>query len=104
MRLESPTQGRQETKVLSRTIFHFTQKKLNQIQVGLQLDPCQVIYSLKKQRKKKWLDILRLTHLDYPEEDNFFKTVQLEMMPKIREFNASASHLPTMKLLDVKAQ
>ena len=52
MRLESPTQGRRETKVFTRNMFHFTQKKLNQIQVGLQLDPCQVIYSLKNKEKK----------------------------------------------------
>jgi len=53
------------------------------------------------------LDILRLTHFgffDYHKEDNFFKTVQSEMMPKIREFNTSGSSLQTIRLLDVKGQ
>ena len=45
-----------------------------------------------------------LTCLDYPEEDNHFKTVQWEMLPKIREFNTSSSHLLRKKLLDVKVQ
>ena len=49
------------------------------------------------------LDILRLTcrkHFDH-EEDNFIKTVQSEMMPKIREFHTSGSCLLTKKLLPV---
>ena len=53
------------------------------------------------------LDILCLTrfeYFDYHGEDNFFKTVQSETMPKIREFNTSGSYLLTMKLLDVKGQ
>ena len=51
------------------------------------------------------LDILCLTLLEYYDGgDDFFKTVQSEMMPKIREFNTSGSHLLTMKLLEVKGQ
>ena len=51
------------------------------------------------------LDILCLTHfVSLVDEDNFFKTVQPEMIPKIREFHTSGSCLQTKKLLDVKGQ
>ena len=50
------------------------------------------------------LDMAFLTCLDYPEEDNHFKTVQWEMLPKIREFHTSGSCLLTKKLLNVKGQ
>ena len=53
------------------------------------------------------LDIWCLTHFeyfDYHGEDNFFKTVQSEMMPRIREFHTSNSYLPTMKLLNAEGQ
>ena len=45
-----------------------------------------------------------MTDLDFTEEDNYFKTVQSEMLPKIREFRASNSYRLTKKLLDVKKQ
>ena len=50
------------------------------------------------------LDMSYLTFLDYTEEDNYFKTVQSEMLPKTREFHTSHSYQPTKKLLDVKGQ
>ena len=50
------------------------------------------------------LDMSYLTCLDYPEEDNYFKTVQLKTMPKIRVFHTSGSCLLTRKLLDIKGQ
>ena len=50
------------------------------------------------------LDMSYLTCLDYPEEDNYFKTIQLETMPKIRVFHTSGSCLLTRKLLDIKGQ
>ena len=52
------------------------------------------------------LDLSYMTFLDHIEEDNYFKTVQSEMLPKIREFNTSNSYLGrfTMKLLDVNGQ
>ena len=52
------------------------------------------------------LDILCLTCFKYfdHEEDNFFKTVQSEMMPKIREFHTWDSYQLTKNLLDVKGQ
>ena len=50
------------------------------------------------------LDMSYLSCFDYPEEGNFFKTLQSEMLPKIREFHTSSSYKLTMKLLDVKGQ
>ena len=50
------------------------------------------------------LDMSYLACFRYPEEDNFFKTVQSEMLPKIREFHTSHSYQLTKKLLDVKGQ
>ena len=50
------------------------------------------------------LDISFLRLFDYHGEDNFFKTFQSEMMPKIREFNTTGSYQLTKKLLDVKGQ
>ena len=52
------------------------------------------------------LDIFRLTPFEYfdHEEDNFFKTVQSEMMPKIRELHTWDACLLTKKLLDVKGR
>ena len=50
------------------------------------------------------LDMSYLACFDYPEEDDFFKTVQSETLPKLRELRTSGSHLMTKKLLDVKGQ
>jgi hypothetical protein len=38
------------------------------------------------------LCLMRFEDFDYHGEDNFFKTVQSEMMPKIREFHTSGSY------------
>ena len=50
------------------------------------------------------LDILYVGPFDYPGEDRFFKTVQSEMMPKIRELHTSDSYLLTMKLFEIEGQ
>ena len=50
------------------------------------------------------LDMSYLSCFDYPEEDNFYKTLQSEMNPKIREFHTWDSCLLTETLLDVKGQ
>ena len=49
------------------------------------------------------LDMSYVVPFDYHGEDNLFKTVQSELMPKIREFHTSGSHLLT-KWLDTEGQ
>ena len=50
------------------------------------------------------LNMSYLSCLHCPEEDTFLKTLQSEMLPKIREFHTSNSCRPTTKLLDAKGQ
>ena len=50
------------------------------------------------------LDMTFMTSLEHMEEDYYFKTVESEMLPKIREFHTSNSRRLTKKLLHVKGQ
>ena len=53
-----------------------------------QISQCLVSLHLSKSFGSIWY----MTSLDFPEEDNYFKTVQWEMLPKIREFHTSNSY------------
>ena len=50
------------------------------------------------------LDISNVRPFHYHGKDNFFKTVQSERMPKIRELHTSESYLVTIKWSDTEGQ